>query len=279
MTAHAPLRVGKIPYANVYPVYRALGQLLPPGAVEFVEGHPRELNRMLREGRLDISPSSSIEYAGNPGRYLLVPDLSIAARERVMSVLLLSNRPPESLPEGPIALTEASDTSVVLLEILVRQFLRKDNPLVRSPLPAEEALRRFPACLAIGDAAIRASLDRVAPCVTDMAEWWRRETGKPFVFALWIVSRKAVETNGEALRSFVRTLLSAKALARRSIEREADAPIGPDWIPPAFRQAYWDNLSYDLGEAEREGLSLFYALAARAGRIPAAPELAFLPVL
>lgn len=277
MNIERPLRIGKIPYANVYPVYRALEQILPPGSAVFVEGHPCELNRMLREGALDISPSSSIEYARYPERYLLVPDISIAAREKVMSVLLLSNRPLEALPEGPIAMTEASDTSVVLLEILVRQFLRKENPLVRSPLPAAEALRKYPACLAIGDAAIRASIDRVAPFVTDMAAWWRSETGKPFVFALWIVSRAAVESNGTALRAFIRTLLSAKAMARRSIEREADAPIGPDWIPPGFRQEYWDNLTYDLGAGEREGLSLFYALAAKAGQIPAAPVPNFLP--
>jgi chorismate dehydratase len=271
-----PLRVGKIPYANLYPVYRSLEQLLPPGSVEFVEGHPSELNRMLREGRLDVSPNSSIEYARHPDRYLLVPDISIAARDRVMSVLLLSNRPLDALPDGPIAMTEASDSSVVLLEILVRQFLHRDNPLVRSPLPAEEALKRYPACLAIGDAAIRASLGKVAPFVTDMGSWWRRETGKPFVFALWIVSRAAAESRGPALRSFVRTLLSAKAMARESIARDTGAPIGPDWIPASFRADYWDNLSYDLNLQEQEGLALFYGLAARAGQIPAAPELRFL---
>ncbi|HEY5995802.1 MAG TPA: MqnA/MqnD/SBP family protein, partial [Candidatus Deferrimicrobiaceae bacterium] len=87
MSIGKPLRIGKIPYANVYPVYRSLEKILPPGSVTFVEGHPRELNRMLREGALDISPSSSIEYARHPERYLLVPDISIAAREKVMSVL------------------------------------------------------------------------------------------------------------------------------------------------------------------------------------------------
>ncbi len=279
MKIESPLRVGKIPYANVYPIYRSLEQILPPGSVTFVEGHPRELNRMLREGTLDISPSSSIEYALHPERYLLVPDISIAARERVMSVLLLSNRPLDALPEGPIAMTEASDSSVVLLEIMVRQFLHRDNPLVRSPLSPEEALLRYPACLAIGDAAIRASLGKVAPFVTDMGSWWRRETGKPFVFALWIVSRAAAETKGPALGNFVRMLLSAKTLARESISDESESPIGPNWIPLGYRMDYWNNLSYDLNATERDGLALFYALAAKAGKIPAAPELRFLNLI
>jgi chorismate dehydratase len=278
MSHDQPLRVGRIPYANVFPIFRALEQILPPGTVEFVEGHPRELNRMLSEGALDISPSSSIEYATHPDRYLLVPDISIASREKVMSVLLLSNRPLDALPEGPIAMTEASDTSVVLLEILIRRFLHRDNPLVRSPLPPEEALRRFPACLTIGDAAIRAALGRVAPCITDLGSWWLRETGKPFVFALWIVSRAAAETKRARLASFVRTLLSAKAMARESVSDDAEGSIGPDWIPLDFRMDYWNNLSWNLSQREQEGLNLFYALAATQGRIPAAPELRFLPL-
>ncbi len=42
-----------------------------------------------------------------------------------------------------------------------------------------------------------------------------------------------------------------------------------------LRGEYWHCLSYDLDE-EAEGLSLFYRLAAKYGRIPAAPPLAFL---
>ena len=51
----------------------------------------------------------------------------------------------------------------------------------------------------------------------------------------------------------------------------------PRMDPPAFRDAYWHCLSYDLGE-EAEGLSLFYELAAKIGRIAAAPPLRFLGI-
>src|SRR3989339_2085714 len=151
MTGHpSPLRVGRIPYANLAPIFHGLGTGVVPGGVSFVDGHPSELNRMLRDGELDLSPSSSIEYAVRPDRYLLCPGISISSKRRVMSVLLLSNGPLRKLPPEPIAVTGNSDTSIMLLEILLRESLGRANLLVRTELPAREALRRYPAHLVIG---------------------------------------------------------------------------------------------------------------------------------
>ncbi|TFH31426.1 MAG: futalosine synthase, partial [Deltaproteobacteria bacterium] len=263
--------------ANLVPIFHGLATGDVPGGVSFVDGHPSELNRKLRDGDLDLAPSSSIEYAVHPDRYLLCPDISISSKRRVMSVLLLSNGPLRRLPPDPIAVTGSSDTSITLLEILLRESLGRTNLLVRTELPAREALRRYPAHLVIGDEAIRAAVDRVAPHVTDLGEWWWRETGKPFVFALWIASRSGWKDRREPLSRFSAALLDAKRTAQASIRRGESPWGGPDWIPPSFRDAYWRCLSYDLG-VEAEGLSLFYELAAKIGRIPAAPPLRFLEI-
>ena len=68
MTGIPALRVGRIPYANLLPIFHALEEGGAPEGIAYVEGHPSELNRRLREGGLDISPSSSIEYAMRPYR-------------------------------------------------------------------------------------------------------------------------------------------------------------------------------------------------------------------
>ena len=269
------LRVGKIPFLNLLPIFRALETGFPVEYVRFVSGHPSDLNRKLRAGELDISPSSSIEYGKHPERYLLCPDVSISSRSKVMSVLLFSHRPVGELPMDPIAVTRSSDTSVVLLEILLREFLGKRNRMVRTDLPPGEALRIHPAYLAIGDEAIQAGLTGIADHVTDLGEWWNRETGMPFVFALWIVSREALSRRREALLGFARTLLTAKRIARESLTRPEHLLIGPDWMPKEMRTAYWRNLSYDLKE-EKQGLVKFYRLAKKIGRIPSEPPLRFL---
>ena len=90
-----------------------------PFPFKLVEGIPTELNRLLYEGKVDVSPSSSIEYAMNPGRYLLLPNLSITSKNKVMSILLESKVPIEELNKKVVALTTASATSVVLLRILL----------------------------------------------------------------------------------------------------------------------------------------------------------------
>jgi chorismate dehydratase len=275
MTVEPAIRVGKIPFLNLLPIFRALETRLPVEHVRFVSGHPSELNRKLREGKLDISPSSSIEYGKLPDRYLLCPDISISSRSKVMSVLLFSHRPVTDLPGDPIAVTNHSDTSVVLLEILLREFLGKRNRLVRTSLSAGEALLRYPAYLAIGDEAIRGSLSGAAAHITDLGEWWNRETGTSFVFALWIIPREALREGGFHLRRFARTLLSAKMIAREEMDRKDSRIIGPEWISRDFLSEYWRNLSYDLS-AEIEGLDRFFRLAAKIGRIPVAPPLRFL---
>ncbi|MGE5247693.1 MAG: menaquinone biosynthetic enzyme MqnA/MqnD family protein [Verrucomicrobiota bacterium] len=270
------LRVGRIPYANLVPIFHALQGTDALEGTAFVEGHPSELNRLLRSGQVDVSPSSSIEYAMRPDRYLLCPGISISCRSRVMSVLLLSNGPLRELPPDPIAVTGTSDTSVILLEILLREFLGRRNALLRTDLSPEQALRKFPAYLAIGDEAIRASVNRTAPCITDLGEWWKRETGKPFVFALWIAARAAWEDpRRDRLARFAEALTVAKRAVQAAIGRGEYPWGGPAWIPARFREAYWHCLSYDLDE-EAEGLNLFFRMAEKIGRIPAAPPLRFL---
>jgi chorismate dehydratase len=276
MSRAPTLRVGRIPYANLLPIFHALDEGGAPEEVSYVVGHPSELNRRLREGELDVSPSSSIEYAVRPDAYLLCPDISISCRSRVMSVLLLSNGPLRSLPPEPVAVTGASDTSVTLLEILLRESLGRRNLLLRTELPPAEALKKYPAYLAIGDEAIRASLEGTAPWVTDLGEWWRQETGKPFVFALWIAARTAWEDDRrEPLSRFAEALRTAKRSVQAAILRGEYPWGGPDWIPPGFRETYWQCLSYDLA-GEAEGLALFFRLAEKIGRIPSAPPLRFL---
>src|SRR5208283_2604995 len=50
------LIIGRIPYANVFPIFYVLDHEIDCSEYIFVEGVPSRLNRMLREGEVDISP-------------------------------------------------------------------------------------------------------------------------------------------------------------------------------------------------------------------------------
>ena len=58
------IRLGRISYANMAPVFYELGG----DGVQQVSGVPTELNRLLLEGEIDVAPISSIEYARNADR-------------------------------------------------------------------------------------------------------------------------------------------------------------------------------------------------------------------
>jgi len=270
-----PLRVGRIPYANLLPIFHALGDA-KDAQVSFIDGHPAGLNIMLRQGELDISPNSSIEYAAAPDLYLVCPGISIASRTRVMSVLLFSNMPLRELPEDPVAVTSASDTSVALLDILFTESLGRRRKLVRTELSPQQALEKYPAYLSIGDEALKAYAAGASLHITDLGQWWKAETGKPFVFSLWIVSRKSWEgPKKEVIRSFCAALLESKRSVQESIRNGRYPWGGPEWMSAKLREEYWHCLSYDLDD-ELEGLALFYKLAEKNGLIPFAPKIKFL---
>ncbi len=93
----AKLRLGRIDFLNVLPIYYPLEAGIIANPFAIVPGVPSELNELCANGALDISPVSSIEYARRAGLYYIVPDLSINSAGEVKSVLLLSRMPIERL--------------------------------------------------------------------------------------------------------------------------------------------------------------------------------------
>jgi chorismate dehydratase len=97
--------------------------------------------------------------------------------------------------------------------------------------------------------------------VWDLGEEWLKETGLPFVFAMW-VARKGAADSPEAARLFSEARDRGLANLTEIAEREAPR-VG---LSPAVCLSYLrDNLHFTLGREERRGLALFHRLAARIG--------------
>lgn len=272
------LRIGRIQYANCTPIFCALEQLDPASCgCQYVHGVPSRLNKLLADGSIDICPSSSIEYAFHPERYLIIPDISISSCGPVESVLLFSTLPIEKLDGAPVLLSSESATSVNLLKILLRLCFGCACSFSITDLGVEQALGEAPALLLIGDSALKAAIANPELYVYDLGELWFRWTGKPFVFALWFASRGAVRRDGAAMAAFVEQLRQAKEYAMEHLEEFATVSPDAAWMGSERLLSYWrHSLSYDLTEAHLDGLRRFYRHAAELGLIDAEPELAMM---
>ena len=121
------LRMGRIGYLNVLPIYHPLEAGIIPHDFEIISGPPAVLNNMMARGELHISSNSCFEYAMRPERYHLVEDLSIGSHGNVMSVLLMSRRPVEQLGGQTILISGETHTSVALLRLLMKDHYHCDR--------------------------------------------------------------------------------------------------------------------------------------------------------
>ncbi len=265
------LKLGHIIYSNCFPPHAGIvtGKLKFPFAV--VEGIPTELNRLLCEGTVDVSPSSSIEYAVNAGRYVLLPDFSITSRNRVMSIILESRVPITDLDKKTVALTTASATSVVLLRILLELQGDVNPDFILYEQGSEDPADRADAVLTIGDLAIKKAAATAYPYVYDLGELWREFTGLPFVFALWQVNYK--KNIDKDLRVLYDILCESRSYGLSHLIELADASAERFGIPARTLMEYWRSFSYTFGEEEKKGLLAFYRYAAELGVIDAVPDL------
>ncbi len=270
-----PLNIGRIAFANCTPLFTAFEQANPPVFCHLIPGVPSALNRLLATGGLDLCPSSSVEYVKQAGKYLILPELSISSIGQVKSVLLFSRTPLENLDGAVIGLTAESDTSVILLKVLLSHFQGFTNRYELCSAPLGESFRRYPALLLIGDSAMKTVLTGSAPYVYDLGELWRRHTGLPFVFAFWFVRVDTVLRRSHQVALLHRTLVAAKEQAYGTYDIIARSCPESDWYGEERLIEYWNTISYDLTPRHCQGALLFFKLAAAAGLLPEPPELEF----
>lgn len=271
------LTIGRIDYANCTPLFDALEHSFPSEEYRLIRGVPAKLNSLLFSGEVDVCPSSSIEYAYHPDRYLILPHLSISSGGPVASVLLFSRCYPDMLDGQEILLSSESATSVNLLKILMaRKFGCRCRYKVTSGT-LTEALAESPALLLIGDAALQASINRVDGVqVYDLGELWNDWTGLPFVFALWLANRQACQGRHGEMSLLASRLVKAKQIGAHALEEIATRTPENAWMGRDRLISYWqDNISYELEMEQIEGLKLFYKYSMELGLINKEPQLRF----
>ncbi|MDL2267846.1 menaquinone biosynthesis protein [Desulfovibrio sp. OttesenSCG-928-G15] len=281
---HSPLRMGRIGYLNVLPIYHALESGVVPHKYELVYGPPAMLNDLMSKGGLVAASTSCIEYARRPERYWMLPDLSIGSNGPVQSVLLLSRRPVEKLEECHILVSAETHTSAALLRILMKDRYGLSDLTYTIGSATELVASGNPptAFLAIGDEALRLRRHPLYPHVLDLGHAWTEWTALPFIFGLWVAEKKTIMAQPRLLQpEYNPATLLARSKRWGQEHMDAILDIAEQNYPNMTREEHKDyftkGLCYNLGEKEQEGMRLFWHKLVEHGFIPAVPRMDFLP--
>jgi chorismate dehydratase len=290
------LRIGCVKYVNARPLIRGW-----PGNVEF--DHPSALCQRLANGDLDVALVSSFEYLRNP-IYRIVDGVSISSDGPVYSVVVAHCGEFSNVEE--IVLDPASQTSVNLLRCLLgelgpkpRLFGNIDLQSVRpaglqpadsaavqptesqtaenisaartgSPrriCPVADTMPMFQAAhcarLLIGDQAIQFRQKHAG----EFGEQWKKLTGLPFVYALWLIRPEVADAKSIAQR--LRKLRDKNLASLDALIAEAVAGVGDPgnrkMTRAFFTRYYRKNLRFNFGKKEKQGLQTFVDLCVRHG--------------
>jgi len=271
------IRIGRITYVNTTPFYYQLfGEA---SQIAFVEGAPTDINDLMSKGLIDVAPISSLEYALHQDRYVLLPNLCIGSRDFSRSVLLFSRERMDGLNKAKIVLSKKSLSSVVLLKILLKFKYRFENDFVIGSGTPDEMLKEGKAVLAIGDDALFYKPKEFL-YKYDLSELWWNWAELPFCFSVWAVRHKYYEEHPREVYEFYRKLKGTAERNLQDLETLLKEALGFTVADDQFSQlfGYLFNLNYFLDQEMKEGLELFYRLAARAELAPKVNEIRFIEV-
>jgi chorismate dehydratase len=282
------LKISAISYLNTAPLMwdfehgEAGGDQLPDPVPDSVSDYdisytiPSACAAALRAGTADIGIIPAAAYT-TVSDLLIIPDVAIAARRAVRSILLLSKAPVDewSTRVRTVALDTSSMTSVALTKILFAKWLGGARDYKPMAPDLDTMLGACDAALLIGDPALQVDCTRYF--TLDLAEEWVARTGKSFVFAFWAIREQALSGR------------DAKAIAE-VFKRSRDHGLSPknlealaqEWALrlglaiEVVRVYLTHNIHYYLDPPCLEGLALYYRLGAEVGALPQAPELQFI---
>ncbi len=268
------LRISAISFLNTAPLMWDFehGDAAKHFTIEYTI--PSACAAALAANEADIGIIPAFTYAEIPGLVIL-PNIAIASKNRVRSILLVSKKPLEDV--RTVAADTSSRTSVALTQVLLTKYFGGPRELTPHPPQLGEMLRHHDAALLIGDPALQVPPD-TGYHLYDLAEIWRERTGLPFVFAFWAVRLDSLVRKPEGV-NLKRTFQQSR---EHGLQPENLDVIAKEWAPKLglteadIRSYLTENIHYYLDRENHSGLKRFLQLSHGIGLIPAVPELRFL---
>jgi chorismate dehydratase len=251
----ASVRIGSVRYLNSRPLIAGLeGVRLE---------HPSVLARALSAGELDVALVPVVEALRAPaGTYQFVDGVGIGSWGPVYSVFVAHREPAETWRQ--VVADPASLTSVHLLQVLLRMVGNPSAEMVCQE--KSSASQRDAASLWIGNQAI-ALRQNTSPeegvQFWDLGEVWSERTALPFVYALWVMRKDALESRAREVAAAFRAVAVRGLSLRDQLARE-EPEFGVD-----FARTYLnEHIRFELGEGQKRGMERFDSELQSAGLLP-----------
>jgi chorismate dehydratase len=236
------IKVGAVSYLNTRPLIYGFKKGAMKDRIVITEDYPAAIAARLLNDEIDLGlvPVAIIPFMKT---HHIISDYCIGADGEVASVCLFSDVPIEAASE--VLLDYQSRTSVMLAQILLKEYWKVNPLLTNARADFREHIRGTTAGLVIGDRAFEQR--KVSKYVYDLGTAWKVHTGLPFVFAAW-VSNKALSTE------FTVEFNEATGLGVRRInEVVAENPYELFNLHDYFTR----HISYRLDARKKAGLALF----------------------
>lgn len=262
------MKLGYINYLNCFPFYYHMFHVKPLNDLEVVPAYPSQLNAMLKSGSLHMSPISSAAYAEAQEALQLLPQFCLSSVGYVRSVILVSKKPIENLDGCTIGLSSASQTSVVLLKILMQKYYALTPRYIESD--PYMTLQHLDAKLVIGNEAMMHEKEPL-PYVYDLGDLWLKKTGYPVVFAVFAVRKDA------APYDIIDAVCASYRASLDELAKNPDAVIEkarlryPDIAYDIAH--YYTLLQFEFTQELKQALKFYYSTAAELGLLPHVPSL------
>jgi chorismate dehydratase len=249
------IKLGAVPFLNVRPLVYALEEGLVKNDFEIVYENPSSLSNLLLEKKVDLGLIPVAELLKRY-TYRIVPNLSISSRGEVASVVLLSKKSISQIKT--VALDSRSQSSSSLLRIILEIF-NSVNPDYIQRHPDGSFLDGVDAGMYIGNDGLRI---RYSPPsgykVVDLGQVWTKETGLPFVYAVYAV-REGVD-----LGKNLEAMQTAKSIGLKHIHKIAKTHSERVNLSEDICYKYLtERIYYDLGDEEIAGINTFRGLLSK----------------
>lgn len=248
-------RIAASSYLNTAPLIWSFIHGSQRDAVElFTDTAPARCAEMLARGEVDAALVPVIEYQ-RINDISITPDVCVGSKTAVRSVVLVTRKNNLKKVER-VALDESSRTSAALVKIIFREFLGFEPEWKTAAPDLHSMMQQADAALIIGDPAMNISRDQFR--VFDLATLWHEFTGFGFVFAMWMVRNESLEK--------VRSIDFATARDEGLANLDKVIASYPHQIPfsvDEIRQYLTENIVFKVDEEMRNGLNLYFDLAAK----------------